>query len=674
MKMSGLLSKKNADESPRGNSAKGVKRIYGMELFVLCGVLAVMAIPSGETTAWWTIAKAAIAVAAVIFTAARYSTTRRRQLLLLKNISSALDPTGRHILKAFPLPVMVVDEDGYIAWYNDRFDHDVCGGANLCGHPVSKLMPELVYSDEEEGVVDLHFSGRRFSVSSSDISLGGKSQRIYYFFDETRLREKSDEYDLTRPSVLIITLDNYEELMENEKESDRIRTTAKIETIIDDFMGTTTGVLIRQRRDRFLAIVEERHIRKAVETKFQILSETRQCVNSDRVPFTMSIGVGRGGATLSECEVMAKQALDMAQGRGGDQCAIKSQTGFEFFGGVSFSQERRTKVKTRIVAAALLELIQSSSNILVMGHRASDLDALGSAFGMASACLKLGKKAGIVIGRQTTLADSLYDRIAGSEQGVNLFIEPRAAEEYVEKDTLLIVMDTHIRPLCEMPELLTMCHTVVVIDHHRKMVDHIDDAVIFYHEPYASSTSEMVTELIQYFGDSVGIDRLSAEALLAGIMLDTKNFIVKTGVRTFEAAAYLRRCGADTVEVRKLFLNSIDAYRERTRLVASAKIHMGCAVAVSSEKIDHIQIVAPQAADELLGIAGVDASFVVYAVDSTVYISARSMGAFNVQLIMEQMGGGGHHTMAGVQIADADPKEVGERLMKLIETYLDERD
>ena len=669
-----LFFKKSERQKPEKRpKVRTQKRVYGLELFVLCAVIAVMAVPSSESTPWWSIVKVALAIAALVFTVTYYSGTRRKQLLLLKQISTALDPTGRHMLRSFPLPVMVEDSEGYIAWYNDRFDSEVAAGMGLCGHLLYKAMPELSDADEDSGVVDVRYGDRRYAVSTSAVTVGGRPHRIHYFFDETALKEKCDEYDLSRPSVLIITLDNFEVLMENEKESDRIRTTAKIETIIDDFMRGTTGVLIRQRRDRFLAIMEERHMRQVVEGRFQLLSEARSCHNSDQVPITMSIGVGRMGATLSECEAMAKQALDMAQGRGGDQAAIKTAAGFEFFGGMSQSQERRTKVKTRIVAAALLELIEASSNILIMGHRASDLDALGASFGIASAALKLGKKVKIVIDRQTTLAGTLYERIAQSDEGVGLFVSPRDAEEYVEKDTLLMVMDTHTRALAEDRELLDICKTVVVVDHHRKVVGHIDNAVIFYHEPYASSASEMVTELVQYFGDKAAMSRLSAEALLSGIMLDTKNFVMKTGVRTFEAAAYLRRRGADTVEVRKLFLNSIDAYRERTHLVASAKIYKGCAVAVSKEKISEIQIVAPQAADELLGLEGVDASFVVYDLNGTVYVSARSMGAFNVQLIMESLGGGGHHTMAGAQLPGADPDEVGAEILRLIEQYISEQ-
>ena len=336
--------------------------------------------------------------------------------------------------------------------------------------------------------------------------------------------------------------------------------------------------------------------------------------------------------------------------------------------------EKRNKVRTRIMANAISEVARTCDNIYIMGHRLADLDSLGSAIGMYAGLKYLGKPCHIVLDTEKNLAQSLYKTIVGSDSSyAGAFITPYRALDSVTKNTLLIVVDTHIPAILESRELYEACRNVVVIDHHRKMVNHIDNAIIFFHEPYASSASEMVTELVQYFSD--GKLRLSveeAEALLAGIMLDTKNFTLHTGVRTFEAAAFLRRMGADTVEVRRLFSSTMAAYQERSHLVSAAEIYHHCAVAYTGDTAGDIHVVAPQAADDLLTISGVDASFVLFETEGTVNISARSMGSVNVQIIMENMGGGGHQTMAGAQVKNKPLEACRQELLTAIDQYFEE--
>jgi len=315
-----------------------------------------------------------------------------------------------------------------------------------------------------------------------------------------------------------------------------------------------------------------------------------------------------------------------------------------------------------------MELIEGSDNVMIMGHQFADLDCLGAAVGLLKGVRMMGKPVSIVLNKERNLAQPLYERLVNNGYE-DAFLDPAMAVGLITKKTLLIVVDTHIQHILESEEVYTACKNVVVIDHHRKMVGHIDRSVIFYHEPYASSASEMVTELLQYFGENRSIGRLEAEALLAGIMLDTRNFVLRTGVRTFEAAAYLRKLGADTVEVRKLFANSMESYQHKTQLVAAAEIYKGCAVATTSSSNEDIKLVAPQAADELLNINGVDASFVMYEYEGGTSFSARSMGAMNVQLIMEKMGGGGHQTMAGAQLAGVSIEDARQRLFKAIDEY-----
>ncbi len=392
---------------------------------------------------------------------------------------------------------------------------------------------------------------------------------------------------------------------------------------------------------------------------------------SDNLPVTLSIGVGRDAASFELAESMARQALDMSLGRGGDQAAVRTKNGYDFFGGVAKGVEKRTKVKTRIVATALSELVESSSNVLIMGHQFADLDCLGAGLGF-TARSQLGKNTRIVLHETKNLVGHLVQKLRA--QGYeDAFVSPDSALSLIGKDTLLIIVDTHVPYFLESTEVYNRCKSVVVVDHHRKMVDHISNAVIFYHEPYASSTSEMVTELVQYLGENCRLGKLEAEALLAGVMLDTKSFVIKTGVRTFEAAAYLRRLGADTVEVRRLFASSMEEYQKRSKIVSSAEIYKGCAVAVSADEAenDDIKLLAPQAADDLLNIDEVTASFVLYLYDGAVNISARSMGKMNVQLIMEAMGGGGHLTMAGAQIKTTDIDAVRQQLLGVVEQYVE---
>ena len=410
-------------------------------------------------------------------------------------------------------------------------------------------------------------------------------------------------------------------------------------------------------------------MRKMISDKFEILDRVRSISSEGKMQATLSIGIGRGGSGLDDSYNMAKQALDMCLGRGGDQAAVKTANGFDFYGGVSKGVEKRTKVKARIVASALSELIDGCDNVVLMGHRFADLDAIGSCVALATAVRKMGKMSYIAVDEKFNLSKPLIDLL--KQRGFDdYFYNPSEVLSVLTKKTLLIVTDTHIKTMLESSEIYDACKAVVVIDHHRKMVGHIDNAVIFYHEQYASSASEMVSELVQYMNKGNTIEQNEAESLLAGIMLDTKNFVMKTGVRTFEAAAYLRKKGADTVQVKKLFADSMESYQRKSQLVSSAKLFQKCAIAVcENADFEDVRIVAAQAADELLSIKNVDASFVMYETKDEVSISGRSMGAVNVQLILEKIGGGGHLTMAGAQIKDVTISQAKEMLFDSINEY-----
>ena len=447
--------------------------------------------------------------------------------------------------------------------------------------------------------------------------------------------------------------------------SEAIRITVEVEQEIVKWVGATKGFYKKISGGRYIAVMEERDIKRFIDEKFKILDDIRTIKINDRLYATVSIGIGRGGSTFKENELWARQALDMALGRGGDQAAIKKNDSYKFFGGVSKGVEKRDKVKTRVIAATLTNHINNSSNVIIMGHRFSDLDSVGSCIGMWSAVVKgLNKNAYILINRQQTLAKSLVSCFekAGFD---SIFKSEDEALDLLDEHSLLIIVDTHNPNFVESKEIYERCERVVVIDHHRMMVNHIDKALVFFHEPYASSASEMTAELVQYLGHN-SLSRLESEALLSGIMLDTKNFVLRTGVRTFEAAAFLKSNGADTVEVKRLFSNSIDTYKVKYKLVSDAEIFNYCAIASADEDIPDIRIASAQAADELLGIESVKASFVIYKTGKTVNISARSLGDMNVQVVMEQLGGGGHQTMAACQLENTSIAEARERLVSII--------
>jgi c-di-AMP phosphodiesterase-like protein len=596
---------------------------------------------------------------------------------LNKKSSDILEEIGQSILytgeKGFvdaPIPVITVYDYNEIIWYNERCLSSVFDGADMRGKNIADVLPDIdVTVPSPPAGYAIDYGNRQYTAFVAVTRKGAANISVVYLVDDSELKYFTAEYHRTRPSVAIIMVDNYEEMVQDYKESERAQLMSEIENIIEQYIADNEGFVTRIEKDKFLAVIEERGILHIIDSKFDILDRVRNLHANRRMNPTLSIGVGRDAQTLYESESMARQALDMCLGRGGDQVAIRTQNGYDFYGGISKGIEKRTKVKTRIIATALNELIESSGNVIIMGHRFADLDCLGSSVGMLKAVKSMGKPVTICIDPQKNLVQPLLERLLTSTYTAQDFVSPEKALELVGNHTLLLILDTHVPHVLESESLYRACKTVVVIDHHRKLVSHIDNAVIFYHEPFASSASEMVSELIQYFPTRPQITKLEAEALLSGITLDTKNFILRTGVRTFEAAAYLRRMGADTVEVRKLFASSMESYQQKASLVANAEVYRRCAIASSDIQFENIKVVAPQAADELMTISGVDASFVIYLYESVVNVSARSMGELNVQVIMEKLGGGGHLTMAAAQFPNDSTDNIRERVVSAIDDY-----
>lgn len=574
-------------------------------------------------------------------------------------------------LTAFPMATTIARGNGEIVWMNDQFRQSVAGDGQLLGSSIFELLPDVdftqgTFTDGYSVTVSQH------QYTAYVVRTDQHAEQVYlvYMIDDNDLKTYTREYFDSRPSVLLMVIDNYTELFTDSKENERSKLMGEIEHIIESFAEENQALLRKLDKDRYVAVIEERHMKSIIARRFDVLDKIRAVVTGERIPVTMSIGVGSKEGDLHDSEAMARQALDMALGRGGDQAAVKLRGGYEFYGGVSKGVEKRNKVRTRIVANAISEVVATSNNILIMGHRFSDLDCLGSAIGICAGLKQCGKPVNIVMNTETTLAYPLYEKMLDEGYG-ELVISPENALPLAGKDTLLIIVDTHVKSLVESPEVFDACKNVVVIDHHRKMVNHIDNAIIFFHEPYASSASEMAAELVQYLSDRPKITVGEAESMLAGIMLDTKSFTIRTGVRTFEAAAFLRKMGADTIEVRKLFASSMENYQQRSRLVASAEIYHSCAISYTeSAAVEDIRIVSAQAADELLTISGVEASFILYEYTGGTAISARSLGEFNVQVIMEMLGGGGHMTMAAVQMTDVNLEDARQRLLTSIDSYL----
>lgn len=590
----------------------------------------------------------------------------KNSLKFIAKLNEAVGTAENEALYYFETPSVIVDSDFRVLWCNKEFNDQIIPEYDIFGTEIYKAVDIDIKALMLEGAATVFFGDRSFKVGA--VATQRYDQKLIFmsFTDITEFAELFSKYKRTRPSVLLLVIDNYEDVLQNFKESEKAQVAAVIETMLEDFMSQTTGVLRKLGHDKFIAVIEEQHLNNIIQSKFEILDKARNISIGEKSSIiTLSIGVGRGASTLEESETFAKQALDMCLGRGGDQAAVKTENGFRFFGGVANGVEKKSRAKSRIISNAIQELVHNSDNVYIMGHRFADLDAVGAGAGLAGAVRQAGGEAYFVVDPIKNLAGGLIERLYSEIP--DLLITPQQAVENFSENSLLIIVDTHNAELVESRELHDMAVHKIVIDHHRKSVNFIDDAVIFYHEPYSSSASEMVTEVIQYFKNVSFLPQVYAEALLAGIMLDTKNFIMKTGVRTFEAAAYLRKNGADTVKVKGLFTNSIEAYRKKSALISTAEIFDRCAIAVSDSKSDDIRIIAPQAADELLGISGVDASFVIYKTGDVVNISARSLGVMNVQVIMERLGGGGHQTMAAAQLTDVSEQKAKEMLIEVLD-------
>lgn len=604
-----------------------------------------------------------IGVVITIIRLSKFNASFKQLLLALEQGASIKSKT----LSCFGIPAIITSDNNEIVWYNDAFDK-YTKNTEYFGYDISTVFNADLVSLEANSICDATFNGKEFDMFRAYVPSADGNYYIYYLVDNTSLKRTAREYFATRPVVLMIATDNFNETLRNSKDSERSAFLGAVHGEIEKWLGNTNCISVNIGAGCIQVLLDERGLKQLIENKFSVLDNVRKLKLCEYTGVTLSIGVGKGGASYNETELLSKQALEMAQSRGGDQVAIKNNKNeYKFFGGVSSAVERRTKVRVRTVSSAVQEMICACSKVILMGHKYSDLDCLGAAYALASVSADLNKTAYVVFDKEKTLALPLYKEVIKVDNRV-IFTKGDNLFELIDDRTLLIILDTHRAAFLENEELYNKIDNVIVVDHHRKAVDAINDAVIFYHETAASSACEMVTELIEYM-QGVKISPMTANALLGGIVLDTKNFFLHTGVRTFEAASKLKLYGADTVKVKRMSSDNMRTYSRKSLIVSKTELYNGCAIAFDEISDDITRIASSQSADEMLYLDGVKASFVLFKTDDTVNISARSYGEINVQVIMENLGGGGHQNMAACQLKVADIDTAKTELVNAIDNY-----
>ena len=596
-------------------------------------------------------------------------TRRKDQVRALSESMQTGDIVGEE-LRSFPLPVVLVKENGEMIWFNTLFEQILSDFSELHNSNINSLFSFSEHLAEKDRKDRLEVRGdtRAFTVYPAPIKDGSWA---LYFTDDTVLKDIRKKYRLSRPAVILINADSLEQAEDLMPNEDYYALNSDIDKMIRKWFAEHSCVFRKVSDGRFVAITEHKHLQEMINTRFDIIDKIRGChFGPDEVEITLSIGVGHS-LDFKDCEEDAREALDMARGRGGDQVAIKNGENYEFFGGISSGREKRGKVKARAFAAALDEYIENSSDVLIMGHTFSDFDCIGAAAGLVAISRAKGKNVHVITDRRKTMALPLIKMLEVGNGAIS-FVSPAKAEEYVNEKTILIIVDTMRTKLVEAPALLSMGIRTVVIDHHRMAIDHIEGNTFEFLEPYASSACEMVTELVQYSPSKPKLSPVLAQALLAGIMLDTKDYTLRVGVRTFDAASYLRSCKADTVAVRKLFSGTAEDNIQVNNIVNSAVYFDRYAISISAATGSNARLICSKAADALLSIENVDASFVVFSFGDMINISARSLGRINVQLVMEKLGGGGHHSMAAAQLTNTTLQETFDLLKSKIEEYLKE--
>ena len=618
-----------------------------------------------------------------------YTNNRRKSEIseTLQDLTLSVDTAAKSSLINSPFPLIIMESNGNIIWRSAKFISEFEGFdinqylTNLIDD-IKLDIKETEKDDSKEKQISKHIElnnknyevlGKFVHSRKYDKKHVDKYMIMLYFIDETEIVKLKEEYKDSKSCVTIIMIDNYEETMQQLESEEKPQVIAEIDKCIYEWTDKSNGVLIKSDRDRYVYLFEQRYFEKVKEDKFSILDKVKDIKTKENVQITLSIAVSNDGMTDKEKYKSAQAAMDVVLGRGGDQAVIRENEIYKFYGGRAQEVEKRTKVKARVVAHALENLIKDASKVMIMGHTNPDIDSMGSSMGIYRLAKSLDKKAYIIDSSETNTLQSFKADLAKDPEYEDILITKEVAEENIDKETLVVVVDTHKTTYVEAPELLKRTDKIVIIDHHRRSADYIENATLTFQEVYASSAAELVTELLQYAEVHVDLKTIEAESLYAGIMMDTKNFTFKTGVRTFEAAAYLRRCGVNIIRVKKWFQSNLDTFNKIAGIVKKAEIvNNTIAIATYEKKDKEASLICAKTADELLTISDITASFVMGKAGNKICISGRSIGDINVQVILEKLGGGGHITLAGAQVEGMTMEETKQELINRINEYFSE--
>ena len=605
----------------------------------------------------------------------------------LQDLTLTVDTAAKTSLINSPFPLIILENDGNIIWKSSKFSKEFANiDINSYIDDISIDIKNIVNKSKEKTnkkdiIKQVEIGNKIYKVIGKYIKYTRNKDKknkkeymlILYFIDETENIKLQKEYKDSKSCIGIIMIDNYEETMLRLESEEKPQITAELDKCIYEWTNETNGVLIKVEKDRYIYFFEQRYLEKVKEDKFSILDKIKDIDTNEKVQFTLSIAVSNEGVTDKEKYKSAQTAMDIVLGRGGDQAVIRENEIYKFYGGRAQEIEKRTKVKARIMAHALENLIIESQKVMIMGHTNPDMDAIGSCLGIYRLAKTIGKDAYIICDKNTPTLEEFMKTIENDSEYEDIIINKEVAIENVDEDTLLVIVDTNKINYVEAPELLDKTKKIVVIDHHRRSTDYVENATITFQEVYASSAAELVTELLQYVENRVTLKKIEAESLYAGIMMDTKNFTFKTGVRTFEAAAYLRRCGVDIIRVKKWFQSDLASFNKIADIVKKAEVvNETIAISIYDKKTKDASLICAKAADELLTISNITASFVIGNLGDKICISGRSIGDINVQIILEKLGGGGHITLAGAQVEGMTIEETKQELKNRINEYFSE--
>ncbi len=654
---------------------RSIKRLLRNGAYISCAVLLLFGIIEAARQQYPL--AAAMAAAAIVLLILDLAVTRLRVKSIAANVQTAVDNLSKTVSATAPWPMAEVRmSDGEILWHNRQFQKALSTAESRVGEQLRDVFHDFrldwLQSGKQEAPDELQIRDRRFRclgfLPKHDTGTEAVAQLLW--IDSTELLDTRDEFLRSRPVVSIILIDNYDELTNNLSDSAVSNLNAALNERISAWAEKIGGLLRKLERNRFLFIFEAKELFRITEGKFSLLDSTREVTNPNGIAATISFGVGKDGESFKDNYEYASLALEMALSRGGDQAVIKDKYDFSFYGGRSVETERRSKVKSRVMASSLTALIQPASRVFLMGHRNADADVIGAACGIVALCRSLDKKASIVVDRNASSAPKLLEMVQADSQYKDVFLSGQDALLQADAKSLLIVVDTNRPDQVESRNLLESMNQVAVIDHHRRAADYISNAALNLHEPFASSASELVTELLTYTVDAKTILPCELTALMAGIVLDTKNFTVRVNSRTFEAAAFLRYQGVDPADVKRLSRIGFDETVRRYRIIESARVYRDdMAISCAEEGVS--RALAGQAADELLSIDGIRVSFVLFHQGDAIFISARSLGAVNVQVILEPLGGGGNAVTAGAQLKGVTMDAAKERLADAIDHYFE---